>query len=273
MAGNDGITDAIIAEELDADREFDESPNVLDSTGEAIATAHLERSRLRRIASVPVRHLTKNWKEIVLSTGAGTGLAYAGTVSLSAQPDNVAVAKTAMLSYLLWKMGNDGGAKLGFAIGHALNFGGRDRFREVKTEPAGRWAGRGGFVTLAFLGGVWGHNYLDFAKDVTVEAPQSIPSALVDTFTHYSNTRWDLVWELEDQASCLYQQQMGGPKCLEGPGSEAIEINVNMDVIPEEGPYTDYGVFGRTGDIVNNAVDGAKEWLNGDDAVPEPVQQ
>ena len=225
--------------------------NNLGSAGEAIATRHLESKRkAAQLAQKykkdgppvlskawfkslhPITHVKENWKTIAMTSVAGGALATVGTIALSDVPNLIAVAKTAALSYPAWNILEGGFSKIGFYSGHAMNALNRDRFREVKTEPAGKWAGRILAVSLAVGGGVLGNAYMDTVKDVTVNLPttitQSIPSGLVDTFTYQSNTKWDMNWELPDQGTCLLLEQVNPDHvCLDGPGSDGITVTID----------------------------------------------
>lgn len=256
---------------LDQESEFNGAQQSnLGSAGEAIAARHLEGKR--KIAAQlaqkykkngpsvlskdwfkslhPITHVKENWKTIAMTSVAGGALATVGTIALSDVPNVIAVAKTAALSYPAWNILEGGFSKLGFYSGHAMNALNRDRFREVKTEPAGKWAGRILAVSLAVGGGVLGNGYMNTVKDVTVNLPttitQSIPSSLVDTFTHQSNTKWDPVWELPDQATCMYWENINpSHKCLDGPGADGITISIDQSIVNDAGKNSEISHMGR----------------------------
>lgn len=251
------------------DDAFSSSIEHLGGAGEAIGAAHLERraKALRKryessnapflskawfksLKPAPINHVKNNWKTMLMTTVAGGALASAGTAVLSDAPDLVAVGKTALLSYPGYRILNNGFARVGFWTGHFLNAANRDRFREVKTEPAGRWFGRTTAIAAAFTGGVLGHTYLDGVVDLTVKLPstltQGVGSAVVDTFTYQSNTAWDPVWETADQASCLYQQGLDPEHiCLAGPGSEGVSVSIDPNIISNDNAYGEQTWFGR----------------------------
>ena len=256
---------------LDQEAEFNGGQQSnLGSAGEAIAARHLEgkKKRAAQLAQKykkdgptalskawfkslsPLTHVKKNWETIAMTTVAGGALATGGTFLLSDVPNFIAVAKTAALSYPAWNILEGGFSRLGFYSGHAMNAVNRDRFREVKTEPAGMWAGRILAVSLAVGGGVLGNSYMEAVKDVTVNLPttvtQSIPSGLVDTFTNQSNTILDPVWELPDQATCLYWENINPDhQCLDGQGADGVNININQAIIDDVGQDADVTHMGR----------------------------
>lgn len=262
--------------ELDDDHgDFGSDVNRLEGAGEAIAAKHLEQAKkakalakryssgttakflskewFKAMKPAPLNHVKNNWGKILMTTASAGALATAGGYVLSNAVDLVAVAKTALLGYPGWKILNGGGARLGFYTGHFLNAMNRDRFREIKTEPAGRWAGRATAFAAAFMGSVLGHTYMQSAVDVTVKLPstitQGVGSAFVDTFTYQSNTAFDPIWETEDQAGCLYQEQINPDhECLEGPGSEGIEISVDPTIVTQQTQDGELSWFGRAWD-------------------------
>jgi hypothetical protein len=189
----------------------------------------------KAVATWPFRHIRDNASTIVMSTLAGGALASLGALAmykgLGMTPDAVSVMKTAALSYPAWRLLDGGFARVGFYTGHILNAAKRDRFREVKTEPAGRWFGRSLAIATAFMGAAYGHTYLNTVKDLTLNLPstitQSVPSFVADNLD-LENTKYDMVWELKDQAKCLTIQAVDPSHiCLNGPGAENIPAVIN----------------------------------------------
>ncbi|HIF24822.1 MAG TPA: hypothetical protein EYG18_03650 [Micavibrio sp.] len=236
-----------------ADGEFGDGKAANTGAGEAIIAKHLTKEqKAARLAAkyqggprflslawfkaarpAPLAHIKRNFASIFTTTAIGTAGAAVGTYTLSkalgTAPDPLAVAKTATLAYAGYRVLDGGFARAGFYYGHLRNAMLRDRFQEVKTEPAGRWFGRATWAAATVAGGLLGHAYYNGIANATIQLPltitQGVPSSIVDTFTNLSNTSFDANWEIEDQAACL-QQAIINPAhiCNDGPGSEAFNV-------------------------------------------------
>jgi len=282
MADHDDLELAHLDDEHGPGDEFGDSREHLGGAGELVAARHFDaREKAQRLRQkynaessptflskdwfksfkpAPLAHIKRNWLTIASTTASAAAIATVGSNLLLDTPDVVAITKTALLAYPGWRLFNDGFAYAGFWLGHLSNGKNRDRLREVKTEPAGRWSGRALYLAAAFLGGTFGHGYFEKAVDVTLQLPSTITqgagSAFVDTFTYQSNTAWDPIWETEDQAGCLFQQALDPDHgCLPGPGSEGIEVTIDPTIITPQTSDGELSWFGRAWDKTGLDID------------------
>ena len=227
-ASNTGAGEAIIAKHLTKEQQAARLAKKYQGGPKFLSRAWFAAAR-----PAPIAHIKRNFSSIFTTTAMGTAAAAVGTYALSkalgTQVDPLAVIKTATLAYVGFRVFDGVGGRGGFYYGHFKNAANRDRFQEVKTEPAGRWLGRTAWAAAMVGGGVLGHAYYDGIANATVQLPltitQGIPSSTIDTFTNLSNTSFDANWEIEDQAACL-QQAIINPDhvCNDGPGSEAFNV-------------------------------------------------
>ncbi|MFP4314214.1 MAG: hypothetical protein ACLFR0_07795 [Alphaproteobacteria bacterium] len=236
---------------------FDESGYDADGASELLVAGHMHRSdrakkaalakkranqqsanqgksNLRKawdaVRPAPLAHIKRNWKTILGATAGAGALATAGDFMLNDTTNFVNIAKTAAIGYPGFKALYGGLTSAGKWTGHFLNGWNEDKLRQYRTTPMGKTAGALAFGFAAVLGAEHGDKYFDAVENVTIHAPytltQGIPSALIDTFTDNSNTRFDPVWELRDQGSCL-MFQTANPEhiCLDGPGMEGVTVS------------------------------------------------
>lgn len=227
-AENTGAGEAIIAKHLTKEQKAARLAQKYQSGPKFLSRAWFKAAR-----PAPLAHIKRNFASIFTTTALGTAGAAIGSYGLSkalgATPDPLSVFKTATLAYVGFRVFDGIGGRSGFYYGHLKNAINRDRFQEVKTEPAGRWLGRTAWAAATVAGGILGHAYYNGIASATVQLPltivQGAPSGLVDTFTNLSNTSFDANWELQDQAACL-QQAIVNPThvCNDGPGSDAFNV-------------------------------------------------
>lgn len=232
--GADGASELLTAKHLhDTDRR---EKALKAAKARAGHTANSNKSMLRQafdlVRPAPLAHIKRNWKTILGSTVAAGALATGNDALLNETTNFVNIGKTALLGYPAYKLLRGGFQELGTVTGHALNYVFSDKLRQYRTTSYGQGLGIAAFATVAFMGGQLGDKYFDAVENVTIRAPhtitQGIPSAIVDTFTTYSNTSVDPIWELKDQGNCLVAQAADPEHiCLDGPGSQGITVSVD----------------------------------------------
>lgn len=192
----------------------------------------------------PLRAIYEHSKENKLMTvgtvGLGTGLAVLGAYGADAAFGRVVDYQDILASTALTPITFPLASKLfreSFKwASHNVNYVKDQAYNQLQVNFAGRMFGLIIASGLAFTGGIWGKEQAQFAYDAYTAIPRvtmrEIPSTAMHLFApHLSNTQWDPGWNLSRHARCLQYKALdpSSSACISGPGSDAIQMTVDMD--------------------------------------------